>query len=213
MPRIDDLTGRKFGKLTVIEKAESRDGHAVWLCECECGNKKEVRASCLKKGETKSCGCLLGVVMGDRLRTHGIGNENRLYRIWTGIKTRCYNPKHKTYELYGKRGIRMCDEWKKSFIAFRDLAIMNGYSDSLTLDRIDVNGNYEPSNCRWATSKQQNNNKRNNSYITYKGETRTASEWSEITGIKELTLASRKRKGWSGEECIETPLWGRKKQK
>lgn len=204
---INDLTGKKYGKLTVISRAENKGTQTRWLCECDCGKRKIVQAGSLVSGDTKSCGCLRGVIMGERLRTHGTGKESRLYRIWTGIKTRCYNPNHNTYKIYGKRGIKMCEEWKNSFVSFRDWSIKNGYSDSLSLDRIDVNGDYEPSNCRWATKKQQANNTRSNVYISYKGETHTLAEWSDITGIKELTLASRKRKGWSDEECIEVPLY------
>ena len=111
------------------------------------------------------------------------------------MKSRCYNPKNVVYEIYGKRGITVCDEWKNSFICFKDWALTNGYKSKLTIDRIDYNGNYTPFNCRWATPKEQANNKRNNRYLTLNGITHTAMEWIDILSLKASTVYSRLERG------------------
>ena len=150
------------------------------------------------------------------MKTHGFGFENRLYRIWSNMKGRCYSKTSSVYNIYGARGITVCDEWKNDFLAFRKWALENGYDENAkrmdcTLDRINVDGNYCPENCRWVDIKTQANNRRTNVFITYNEETHTISEWAEITGIKPLTLASRKRKGCSDKDCIEIPPYGRPK--
>ena len=167
-----DLTGQRFGRLTAIEKVGKQGGHIMWLCQCECGNTTIVQGTVLKNGRTKSCGCLWDEAIASfnhserRKETtrkakskHGM-KGTRLYRIWQGMKSRCGNPNIPCYPYYGGRGITVCDEWKNSFEAFRDWALSHGYSDELTIDRMDVNGNYEPSNCRWASMAEQNKNKR-----------------------------------------------------
>jgi len=130
----------------------------------------------------------------------------RLYRIWYGIYARCYNKSNNQYCYYGQRGISMCDEWRNDILVFRDWAIANGYSEELTIDRIDNNGNYEPSNCRWASMREQSNNRRSNTHLSYKGQTHTMAEWSRITGISERSLWNRKFNcGWSDEKTLTTP--------
>ena len=214
--RVQDLTGKRFGRLTVISRAENKGKHLMWNCICDCGNTKTARGETLKSGETKSCGCLLSESTRNRMKTHGFGFENRLYRIWSNMKGRCYSKTSSVYNIYGARGITVCDEWKNDFLAFRKWALANGYDENAkrmdcTLDRINVDGNYCPENCRWVDIKTQANNRRTNVFITYNEETHTISEWAEITGIKPFTLASRKRKGWSDKDCIEIPPYGRPK--
>lgn len=223
--KLIDLTGQKFGRLTVLERSSNQSGKdTVWLCKCECGNYAEVTAGHLKDGHTKSCGCLAKEKGLERIKfapksvKHGMTNT-RLYRIYKKMYRRCYCPKTKWYENYGGRGITICPEWlgEHGFEKFAKWALSNGYADNLTIDRKDNNKGYSPDNCRWATAKEQANNTRSTIFLTYNGETKPASEWSEITGIPQDTLTYRKRHGWTDEECIETPLRGRmgkrKKQK
>ena len=136
---------------------------------------------------------------------HGLRNT-RLYRIWLQIKNRCFNSNTRRYRDYGGRGITMCDEWKNNFKSFYEWSMSHGYSDELTIDRIDNNGNYEPSNCRWVTVKVQNRNARSNHLITYKGETHCIADWADITGLSSTCICNRIKYGWNVERILETPL-------
>lgn len=204
--QIKDLTGQRFGRLRVIEQtAERKNRRVVWKCVCDCGNECYIVSRSLISGATKSCGCFMQESRGKSRITHHKSNE-KIYLTWQSMRKRCESPNNKNFTDYGGRGIKVCEEWRNDFQAFYDWAMANGYADNLTIDRIDVNGNYEPSNCRWVSRKIQSNNRRNNVYLTYKGETHTISEWGEIKNIKPSVLYQRKRKGWSVEKMLETPI-------
>ena len=173
-----NIVGEKFGRLTVMATVskEERIGGAdarrrvQYHCVCDCGNKLIVTQANLMAGRVESCGCLRREALSEAATTHGLTkrkrgeDQPRLYHIWRGMKQRCYYDKHPGYEKYGGRGITVCDEWKNSFESFHKWAIANGYSDDLTIDRIDVDGNYEPDNCRWATRSEQQLNKQSHKF-------------------------------------------------
>ena len=204
--RLPDLTGEKFGRWTVIQKAENdHNGRSQYLCRCECGTEKVLRRSSLTSGNSKSCGCLSRDAAHERGITHG-ESKSRLYRIWAGIIQRCCNDRARyEWDKYGGRGIAVCDEWRNSFEAFRDWAKSNGYNDSLTIERKDNNGPYAPWNCRWATTYEQGNNKRTSKRITYNGETRTVREFADRYGLAYSCLYARLKAGWEIEKALLTP--------
>ena len=212
----NDLTAKKFGRLTVIKKAgTAKDRHIMWECRCDCGEIAIVISKSLKNGDTQSCGCLLKelIAKGGGAYKHGKtptkDKPNRIYGIWAGMLNRCNNPNNKNYAHYGGRGISVCDEWC-DYEIFHNWALANGYSDDLTIDRINVNDGYSPHNCRWATSKEQNSNKRSCRFLTHKGETHTISEWANIAGIAKWTLLYRLKAGWDIAKALEQPVNNRK---
>lgn len=149
-----DLTGKRFGRLTVLqESAERKNNKIMWLCQCKCGKQLLVRAGSLVEGNTKSCGCLRNEKVAEAarkyLRTHGYGVDNRLYHTWAAMKNRCYNPNNDSYHYYGHKGIRVCAEWKEDFPTFRQWAVSNGYADNLDIHRLDNTKGYGPTNCTW----------------------------------------------------------------
>lgn len=193
--------GDKFGEWTVLEILSSRK----CVARCQCGNEKEVYISNLTSGKSTNCGCIQRIKNHNRMTTHG-QSKTKLYNVWAGIKRRCYNPNQKSYVDYGGRGIRMCDEWKENFDIFYEWAISNGYQEGkVEIDRIDVNGHYTPTNCRWITKKKNTNNKRNNYYIEYRGEIKTASELGEEFGLSPNTIIKRLNNGWDIEKALMQP--------
>ena len=206
-----DLTGQRFGRLTAIKRAYvDKDHESFWLCKCDCGNEVVVGIGCLNSGNTQSCGCSRN---GGTNKTHG-ETKTRLHSIWVNMKNRCRNKKIKEYKHYGGRGIRVCKEWYDSYETFRDWALANGYADDLSIDRIDVNGNYEPINCRWVTTQKQMNNTRRNHYITFNNETHTMAEWARIYNINYHTLKYRiNNKKLDIETALTMPIKNNKEGK
>jgi hypothetical protein len=203
----DITAGMTFGRLTVIEFAgKNKYNHLMWLCECSCEEKTQtvVRGTALINGGTKSCGCIGKEKIVARLTTHGQSHK-RTYQIWRMMIDRCYNKNHLHYNSYGGRGISICTEWLNDYLTFERWAQENGYKDKLTLDRIDVNGNYCPENCQWATQKEQMNNKRDSVHITINGETKTVAQWAELYQLKPITIYQRFKKGITGEDIIKQP--------
>lgn len=181
----EDITGMRFGRLTALHRVQTDvRSRAMWLCECDCGSKKLIRRDSLLSGNTTSCGCFGKEARLKANTTHGETNS-RVYRIYYDMKTRCSCKSHKNYPNYGGRNITICKEWlgKDGVSNFIKWAKENGYSDNLSLDRIDNNKGYSPDNCRWATIKQQVNNKRTNRLFEYNGETHTIAEWAETFGV------------------------------
>lgn len=207
-----ELVGIQFGRLEVIEKLENKSGRSRFRCKCICGNYTIVDGSKLKNGHTRSCGCLKREWMesGKANEKHGMCGT-RIYMIWHDMKNRCQNTKYREYYLYGGRGIQIHPEWQ-TFEPFYAWAMASGYRDDLTIDRKDVNGDYCPENCRWATQQEQQNNRRNNRLITAYGETHTLAEWSYKTGIKQGTIWARLHSGWSAERAVTKNVGGAKRE-
>jgi len=204
-----DLTGKRFGNLVVTGfNGIRKNSLYYWNCKCDCGNTSIVQTGHLNNGNIKSCGCL-------RIKKITTHNESRtkLYHVWQNMKDRCFNAKSQLFILYGKRGITVCKEWLENYETFKAWAISNGYKEGLSIDRINVNGNYEPSNCRWADSKTQNNNLRSNHTLTYNGETKTLTQWAEFFGLKPVTLSRRIKKGWTVEKALTTEIIDRKSRR
>lgn len=202
MGKFVDITGQRFGRLLAINTTEKdKQGRYLWNCQCDCGKTIKSCFSDLKEGKRKSCGCFKRDNIVSFNLKHGNCNT-RIYKIWAGIKSRCYNSNEANYKNYGGRGIIVCDEWRNNFQAFYNWAILNGYDDNLSIERIDVNGNYCPENCKWATIKEQNSNTRRNILITYNGETKTLKEWSSCLKLNYSTVYSRYKKGNTIEEIF-----------
>ena len=196
MGQFKDLTGKRFGRLTVLRR-DFPDGKTgtFWLCLCDCGNMKSVSAGNLHSGWTKSCGCYKAETSAAHFFSQDDTRKNnlRLYSIHKSMKQRCLNEKHKCYKNYGGRGITICESWlgENGFKNFVLWAKSNGYKDGLTIDRVDTNGNYCPENCRWVTMKENANNKSDNRYIEYNGEVKTMSQWADYCGISQTELKRR----------------------
>lgn len=194
-----DLRGLKFGRLTVLEIADKRRRSALWLCQCDCGSStKIIFGNSLKRGLTKSCGCLHHEVMITR-GTHRMA-KTKLYKAWSAMKERCSNQKHRAWRYYGGRGIRVCERWQ-TFENF--LADMGERPFAkATIERKDMNGNYCPENCRWATQAEQKRNTRQSHFLTYNGLTMCLADWASKMSIPSQTLSYRALQGWTPEECL-----------
>lgn len=210
-----DLTNKRVGYLTILYLNESGENKRTeWICKCDCGVIKSISACRLLSNKTKSCGCMASYMTSKSKIIHGL-SHTRIAGILNGIIQRCVNPNVKKYNIYGGRGIRVCEEWLNNSSSFFNWAFANGYSEELQIDRIDVNGDYEPSNCRWVTAKQQCYNKRTNVYVTYRGVTKTIAEWCIEINISQGAFWQRKNIGWSYDRIIETPIlktWSRRKK-
>ena len=191
--KVHDLTGKKFGLLTVIGIAETDTRKTYWVCKCDCGNMKTVRSDSLLCGAIKSCGCIkrkqdeVNLTKNHRHKMSG----TRIYSEWQGMKGRCYNKGNARYADWGGRGIEVCEQWRNSFESFYTWAMANGYQDNLTIDRIDNNGNYCPENCRWVGQQEQCRNRRSNINITIGNSTRTLMEWREIFRVDYKNVNAR----------------------
>lgn len=192
-----DISGQKFGQLTALYKLHNyHKTGSYWLCVCECGNFKEVYLGSLQQGLTISCGCYHKKRIKEVCATHG-KHGTRIYKIWKDMKQRCYNTNNLSYKEWGGRGILICDEWLYDFMTFYDWSMNNGYKDNLTIDRIDNNKGYSPSNCRWTNAKTQSRNKRNNINITINGEVHCLTDWCKILNLNHKTVSTRLSRGWS----------------
>jgi hypothetical protein len=201
MSRLKDLTGKTFGKLTVLNRTPNRGKYTYWLCQCVCGDTVEVRGDHLTSKAAQSCGCnrVEATIQADT--KHGMRNS-KLYRIWNSIRQRCENPNSHEAYLYGGRGITVCEEWL-AFENFMNWAQANGYSENLTIDRIDNNKGCSPDNCRWADSITQANNKRNNRRIDCNGRTQTLAQWAREYGVNYKKLWLRLKRGWDFGAALE----------
>jgi hypothetical protein len=206
-PRLPDQTGRVYGRLTIISETEKVNGKRFFLCKCECGNVGIHRFEDIRAGKILSCGCY-NIEKGIK---HG-RSGTRIYNVWKGIVYRCSNPLCGSYIDYGGRGIKICAEWLNVDI-FCEWAARNGYKNGLTIERMDVNGNYEPNNCTWIPLARQASNTRRNRKITYEGKTMILRDWAKHFGIKYATLKNRFHLGWSIEKALKTPLDYTRKKK
>jgi len=201
MPAFKDLSGQKFGKLTAIKRVgKDSQGTSLWHCLCDCGNTSTVRVSALKNGGTKTCGCSYG----EAGITHGLSRKP-IYSVWQAMIQRCHNSSNPAYKYYGVRGITVCDKWRNSFQAFFD--DMGHAEKGMSIDRIDNDKGYSPDNCKWATLKEQANNKRDNRYITHNGITKTICDWSISLGGHRCLVGKRiDELGWDEIRAVTTKV-------
>lgn len=206
-PRLIDLTGKHFGSWLVVEKAgNTKGGAAIWLCLCECGNYGNPNGTDLRQGKSTNCGCIAMEKFRASRRSHG-ESRSRLHYAWKNMRQRCGNPSLPGYKNYGGRGIVVCAEWD-SFIAFRDWALNNGYLANLTLERVNVNGGYNPANCTWANYQVQARNRR---FVKKRSD---GVAWCQVAvenGIKVSVFNVRRHAGWTDEQAATLPIGSRRK--
>lgn len=208
--KIPVIEGTKYGNLMLTGKSGVKNNRTVVEAVCNCGSVKEYFFNNLRRGNTTSCGCYQKEIVAKVNFRHGLTtrvNRHPLYHVYCSMKERCYNKKTRSYKNYGLRGIVVCDEWINDFVSFFNWAVKSGWKRGLTLERKENNGNYEPSNCRWATSKEQARNKSINIFLTAFGETKCLMDWSKdnrcVVSLNGLWL--RIKKGWNAKEAITTP--------
>jgi len=217
--RFVDETGKKYGRLTVLEyQGRSKNRNALWLCLCECGNTVVVKGCLLRSGTTKSCGCLKREIAKEAIYKYNSSDEyvppsvynikhgmthDHLYKVWLSMKRRCIDENHDNYRYYGGRGIKVCEEWANDFITFMDWAYANGYDSSLTIDRIDVNGNYCPNNCRWVPFYEQIRNRRNTVSMEYNNQRKPLKVLCDENGVPYKWAHSKYKEGYNFEQIIE----------
>ena len=194
-----DETGNRYGLFTVVGRGENaKNGQARWICRCDCGQERLVAGNALRAGKALSCGCRHKLGLH---RTHSMSGT-RLYTIWVNMKSRCLKPNASGYSAYGGRGISVCDEWL-SFEGFMEWAMSHGYNDNLTIERIDVDGNYCPSNCKWITSHEQAGNRQDSVFVTAHGKRMNIADWARELGCSPYTLYYRAKAGWTDEEIVD----------
>lgn len=200
-----DITGRRFGRWTVIKDSGQRKlSRVLWECRCGCGTVKLLSSNHLLRGNSLSCGCIRNELTSARKYKHGM-SKDRLYRIWAGMISRCHTPSQSSFKNYGGRGISVCDEWRYDFYPFYDWSMKNGYKEDLTIDRMDLNGNYCPENCRWIPFSEQCNNTRQSHFITIGEKTLTIKQWSVVVGMSDKVIRCRLRNGWSEYDAVMVP--------
>lgn len=207
MPKFVDLTNQRFERL-VAKEVVRKNGRIFYKCDCDCGNTKVISANSLRTGKTRSCGCYNKEVYERTAKTRALKHgksKSKLIGVHNGIKQRCLNPNNRSYGNYGARGITICDDWL-DFKTFAEWAYSSGYEEGLTIERIDVNGNYEPSNCTWLTASEQSDNKQNTIRLEYKGKTQTLNQWAKEIGVSRTTLDARLRQGFPIEKVLSKNL-------
>ena len=203
-----DLTGQRFSRLVVLEPhGQNKHGCNLWLCQCDCGRLTVADTHSLKSQHKRSCGCMMRERIGNMRRIDG-RSYDKLYHIYYHVRSRCENPKTTHYDCYGGRGIKVCEEWK-TWEMFRDWALANGYTEGLTIDRIDVDGDYEPSNCRWITQAEQMRNTRKTRYLVLDGVKKPLKTWCEEFKVSFNTASARFTRGWTDPYEV---LFGRRKE-
>lgn len=196
---IKDMTGKKFGRLLVIKMSgQNKNGHALWLCKCDCGNERSFFGSNLRDGKTLSCGCYRDEKNSENNSTHGCARPGRVmseYLSWQQMKSRCTNPNNPAYDRYGGRGIKICDRWINSFENFyADMGPKPGPEYSLDRWPNNESGNYEPSNCRWGTDEEQCKNRRSNVWLEYNGERKIIQDWAREFGVTHGAIYQQRKK-------------------
>jgi hypothetical protein len=191
--KLKDLMGQRFGRLVVVGRGPIAK-HTKWICLCDCGNESFADTYGLTNGRAKSCGCYSHDLFAEQAIKHH-GRKTKLYGHWCQMKRRCYQPNYEHFDRYGGRGITVCEAWKKDFSTFRLWALLNGYADGLTIDRKDNDGNYEPSNCRWATQTDQVRNRSNTVHVIYQGQKITLGELAELLGMNYKTIHAKYKRG------------------